>query len=232
MGVLGELGWNMQIIYDLSGRVPKLFRPPQGDVDDRVRAIAKEVFGLTTVMWTADCNDWCLEASGGSTCPGEVPGEDRASVKSAIDAALKRPKSPGVSILEHELNHVTIELFTQYYPTLNASGWKPQAVSDQFGLNWYANAVDNDDIPINVTSMVAATTLAEVQQNNQSSTNATLYGNNNNNNNNTNTSNMSGLASNNTNPPTSPNSSSSSLQWTHPPVFTLALLVVVALVCT
>ncbi len=50
--VLGELGWTMQIISDLNGgRLPKYWRPPYGDVDNRVRAIAKGVFGLETVVW-------------------------------------------------------------------------------------------------------------------------------------------------------------------------------------
>jgi peptidoglycan/xylan/chitin deacetylase (PgdA/CDA1 family) len=29
--ILGELGWTMQIIYDLSGHLPKYVRPPFGD---------------------------------------------------------------------------------------------------------------------------------------------------------------------------------------------------------
>lgn len=42
----------MQIISDLNGgRIPKFWRPPFGDVDNRVRAIAKGVFGLETVVW-------------------------------------------------------------------------------------------------------------------------------------------------------------------------------------
>ena len=50
--VLGELGWTMQIISDLNGgRLPKFWRPPYGDVDNRVRAIAKGVFNLETVVW-------------------------------------------------------------------------------------------------------------------------------------------------------------------------------------
>jgi len=36
---------------DETGLLPALYRPPQGDVDDRVRAIAREVFGLRAVMW-------------------------------------------------------------------------------------------------------------------------------------------------------------------------------------
>lgn len=48
----------------------RILRPPQGDVDNRVRAVAKYVFGLQTVMWTTelsgypiqdyDANDFCL----------------------------------------------------------------------------------------------------------------------------------------------------------------------------
>ena len=167
MGVLAELGWNMQIIYDLSGRVPQLYRPPQGDVDNRVRAIATEVFNLTAVMWNAECNDWCLDSHGHSSCPGETPGKDRKSVRHAIKQALNRPKSPGVSILEHELNPVTIGLFTQYYGQLAPMGWKPQSVSDHYGRDWYVNAVDNRDTPVNVSSMLASTSHAEVAKQNQ-----------------------------------------------------------------
>ena len=52
MEVLGDLGWVMQIIYDLSGKIPMYFRPPEGDVDNRVKAIAKYVLGMQTVLWT------------------------------------------------------------------------------------------------------------------------------------------------------------------------------------
>lgn len=171
-GVVAELGWNMQIIYDMSGRVPKLYRPPQGDVDSRVRAIAKEVFGLTAVMWNAECNDWCLEANGQSDCPGQVPGKNRATIASAIQQALDRPKSPGVSILEHELNSLTVGLFTDYYPNLATKGWKPQAVSDHYNTTWYTNAKDNTDTPTNVTSLVYSTTSLASQNSTSSSSSA------------------------------------------------------------
>lgn len=53
--VIAELGFTMQIIHDSSGgRLPKYWRPPYGDSDNRVRAIAKEVFGLTTVIWNQE----------------------------------------------------------------------------------------------------------------------------------------------------------------------------------
>lgn len=50
--VVAELGWTMQALSDLNGgRIPMYWRPPYGDVDNRVRAIAKGVFGLVTVLW-------------------------------------------------------------------------------------------------------------------------------------------------------------------------------------
>lgn len=53
--VVAELGWTMQIIHDSTGgRVPRYWRPPYGDSDNRVRAIAKEVFGLTQIMWNKE----------------------------------------------------------------------------------------------------------------------------------------------------------------------------------
>ena len=53
--VLGELGWTMKLIHDSTGgRVPKYWRPPFGDSDERVLAIAKNVFGLTTVIWNQE----------------------------------------------------------------------------------------------------------------------------------------------------------------------------------
>ena len=50
--VVAQLGWTMQIIHDSTGgRIPRYWRPPYGDCDTRVYTIAKEVFGLTTVIW-------------------------------------------------------------------------------------------------------------------------------------------------------------------------------------
>ena len=55
LGVLGQLGWTMEIIHSSTGgRLPKYWRPPYGDSDNRVNAIAREVFGLQTVIWNQE----------------------------------------------------------------------------------------------------------------------------------------------------------------------------------
>jgi chitin deacetylase len=53
--VVAELGYAMQIIHDSTGgRIPRFWRPPYGDADNRIRAIAKNIFGLTMVMWNQE----------------------------------------------------------------------------------------------------------------------------------------------------------------------------------
>lgn len=54
--VIAELGWTMEIIHNSTGgRLPKYWRPPFGDSDNRVNAIAKEIFGLKTIIWNQEC---------------------------------------------------------------------------------------------------------------------------------------------------------------------------------
>lgn len=42
----------MKVIKDVTGVTPNTFRPPYGDIDDRVRAIAAQM-GLTPIIWTS-----------------------------------------------------------------------------------------------------------------------------------------------------------------------------------
>ena len=49
-GVVAELGWTMQILTDSNyGKIPAFWRPPYGDCDNRVRAIAKEASSTSPV---------------------------------------------------------------------------------------------------------------------------------------------------------------------------------------
>jgi chitin deacetylase len=53
--LVAQFGWTMQIIYDSTGgQIPKFWRPPYGDMDLRVRAIAKEVFSLSPIVWNEE----------------------------------------------------------------------------------------------------------------------------------------------------------------------------------
>ena len=56
--VVAQLGWTLQLIYNSTGgRLCRYWRPPYGDTDVRVNAIAQEVFGLTSIVWN---NEYAL----------------------------------------------------------------------------------------------------------------------------------------------------------------------------
>lgn len=142
--VLGELGWTMQIIADLNGgRIPKYWRPPYGDVDNRVRAIAKGVFGLETVPWDKDSGDWAIST-------GQYT---RQGVDASMEGWLTGPKSPGLNILEHELNDNTINVFFDSFPKMISNGWNVRSVADAWNMDWYQNSKSNTG---DVASMAVA----------------------------------------------------------------------------
>ncbi|KAG9125692.1 hypothetical protein FRC07_006591 [Ceratobasidium sp. 392] len=131
--VLAELGWTMQIIHDSTGgRLPMYWRPPYGESDKRVRAIAYEIFGLKTVIWNDDTDDWNIGK-----------GQTLAKATAVLTKAYNGPKSPGLNILEHELTDVTVKLFMDTYPLIAKNGWKAMGVADVLGTSWYINAADN-----------------------------------------------------------------------------------------
>ena len=54
--IVAEIMWNALAIKQVIGVTPKFFRPPYGDIDDRVRAILKSL-GLHIIMWDVDSQD-------------------------------------------------------------------------------------------------------------------------------------------------------------------------------
>ncbi|GAA6064774.1 hypothetical protein JCM10212_006323 [Sporobolomyces blumeae] len=148
--LLGELGWTAQLIFDYSGLAPAYWRPPYGDVDNRVRAIAQEVFGLTTVIWNIDSDDWCLNSPG--ACPGYGPGT-LAGLEAELTSWQTGSKSPGVIGLEHESGPNTVNGFINTYAGIKKNGWDARNIPDLWDASWYQNAEDNDD-PHKDTSFV------------------------------------------------------------------------------
>ncbi|KAF9230962.1 carbohydrate esterase family 4 protein [Melanogaster broomeanus] len=146
--LLAEFGWTMLLIHNSTGgRLPRFWRPPYGDADMRVRAVAKEVFGLTTVIWNRDTNDWEL----GSTPPGITQDE----VASELQSWITGPTSPGLVILEHELSDMSVQAFVDAYPLMVSNGWNIVSLTQMDGLGSYQNA-------INSTSPVTPAQVADV----------------------------------------------------------------------
>lgn len=155
--VLGEIGWTLQIIFDLSGgRLPAYWRPPYGDADNRVRAIAKKVFGLQTVIWNHDTNDWCVTSQDTNTCGNAGPA-NQAAVTSEIKGFAASSKSPGLIILEHEITVHSVRAFSDSWSTIKAAGWDTRPIPSLFNHPWYQNAIGAFDNPIKLNSVLNAT---------------------------------------------------------------------------
>lgn len=87
-----------------------------------MRAIAKEVFGLQTVIWNEDSADWCLTEGGGSGCGDAGPTTD-AELDNEFLGWAHGPKSPGMVILQHERTTRSVGSFLRTYGGIKAAGW-------------------------------------------------------------------------------------------------------------
>lgn len=141
--VVAEIGWSLQVIYDYSGgRIPAYWRPPYGDVDNRVRDIATKVFGVKTVLWNSDTNDW------------KIPTEGKGPVEQIFDQWATGPKTVGHNTLMHEIRTATVEVFISKYDTIVNNGWKIQSIAEATNGDMYLNAKDNK-APVTQMSIAA-----------------------------------------------------------------------------
>ena len=132
--LVADLGWCIQIIHDSTGgRVPAFWRPPYGDSDNRVRAIAKEIFGLTTVIWNFDSDDWNIGNQGITL----------DTVEAKMQTLLTGPKSPGINVLEHEISPDDVTNFIYAYPLMKANNWTVKSIPEIVGKPWYQNSLNN-----------------------------------------------------------------------------------------
>jgi len=107
--VFAELYYTMRIIKDVVGVTTRCWRPPFGDVDDRVRAIAAGL-GLRTIIWADDTDDWNVQPGGS---------EPRSKIESNYQKIIKKGYDSGSTIvLTHEIRGDTMQLFQDMYPQI------------------------------------------------------------------------------------------------------------------
>ncbi|KAI8353303.1 hypothetical protein EDC96DRAFT_559466 [Choanephora cucurbitarum] len=113
--VVAELYWTLKAIKAATGVTSKCWRPPQGDVDDRVRAIAWQM-GLRTILWDEDTDDWNISGgpNGGNLSPRKVD----AKFAKWINNYKTGKDLSGHIVLEHELSRVTVNLSMFWMPKL------------------------------------------------------------------------------------------------------------------
>ena len=111
--VFAELYYTMRIIKEVLGVTPLCWRPPFGDTDDRVRAIASGL-GLRTIIWSNDTDDWDIKPDGS---------EPTASIDAHYGSIISKGKTPamntkGVIVLSHELTDNTMNEFMRQFPEI------------------------------------------------------------------------------------------------------------------
>ncbi|WFD02400.1 hypothetical protein MOBT1_001082 [Malassezia obtusa] len=106
--VFAELYYTAKIIKQVLGVTPTCWRPPYGDTDDRVRAIAYGL-GLRTILWEEDTHDWEI-APAGKASPQQID----QNYQKIID----KSKSESPIVLTHEINSQTMKEFQKMYPKI------------------------------------------------------------------------------------------------------------------
>ncbi|PVF98756.1 hypothetical protein CPB86DRAFT_784392 [Serendipita vermifera] len=128
--IVAELGWTRKAIKDVIGVTPLTFRPPYGDIDDRVRAIALAM-GMRPSIWTAsmegvapggssiqwDSQDWRVHA-------GTVPAEsNQRTFQGILDSSGQFANQSSVSysathqgvvVLQHDIYVEAVNLAIGY----------------------------------------------------------------------------------------------------------------------
>lgn len=111
--LVAEFYWTLKAIKEVTGVTPKCWRPPYGDVDDRVRSIAWQM-GMTTVIWDEDTNDWNMPGDGGGNLsPSTVDGYFEGWIEARKNGTDNKT---GHIILQHELNNSTVSMAEKWLP--------------------------------------------------------------------------------------------------------------------
>jgi peptidoglycan/xylan/chitin deacetylase (PgdA/CDA1 family) len=110
--IIAELGWTMKAIKEVLGVTPNQMRPPYGDIDDRVRAIATAM-GLTPILWTRinpgatfDTDDFNI--NGGITSAPQVL-QNWQNILGNVSSM-----NTGFIVLEHDLFQQAVDVATGY----------------------------------------------------------------------------------------------------------------------
>ncbi|RKO98718.1 hypothetical protein CXG81DRAFT_1945, partial [Caulochytrium protostelioides] len=121
--VVAELMWSGKVIEEVTGQFPRFFRPPEGEINDRVRRIANAM-GMRAILWSHDTLDW--QMNDGSQSAESVTN----TVKSWIEQKPAGPLS-----LEHDLTESCAAIAPSLLDMILAAGYDVQPAATCFGDN-------------------------------------------------------------------------------------------------
>ncbi|KAI8339582.1 hypothetical protein BC941DRAFT_420891 [Chlamydoabsidia padenii] len=147
--IVAELMWTATAIKEVTGVTPRFYRPPYGDIDDRVRSIG-HALGFTPVIWNHDTDDWKVA-------------EDKTFDEKWIDGNATKWASDAASAtvggisLEHDLYQKTVDAAIRILPTLQKA-YKVTTVGQCVGQQSYKEGSANVTTPA-VTSVTPSSSV-------------------------------------------------------------------------
>lgn len=120
-GIRRELTNSRNAIYSATGTYPRLLRPPYGDHNSRVRAVARE-FDLALVNWSIDTWDW----------------RDRnleTILSRVVDDRGNATVQHGDIILMHDTSNLSVDAAIRIMDVLMGLGFRFVTVSELFEIN-------------------------------------------------------------------------------------------------
>lgn len=109
--VFAELYYTAKSIKVVTGVTPTCWRPPFGDTDDRVRAIAAGL-GLRTILWQQDTDDWNIIPDGNQATDAIDNNYQKIFSKNGTQSPI---------VLTHEIDQYTMGEFQKMYGKLKDS---------------------------------------------------------------------------------------------------------------
>ncbi|RUP49874.1 hypothetical protein BC936DRAFT_141148 [Jimgerdemannia flammicorona] len=107
---VAEVKYTELAIREICGVTTRYFRPPYGDVDNRIRGLLKQM-SYTNVIWDLDTNDWQLPPGGRRTLA-------QVNADFAKWIAKRHSDKTGHVCLEHELSANSITAAMKNLPSL------------------------------------------------------------------------------------------------------------------
>ncbi len=140
--IVAELKYTEALIYKITGVVPTYYRPPYGDMDDRVRAIATAL-GYKAALWTSEPVRNSMDTA---------VAKDEAGRATVVNDVRKWfIDQPGFISLQHDISNFTSDVAMSILREIADAGTKfplkimpiGTCVKDQ---KWYSNQGSNGEI--------------------------------------------------------------------------------------
>jgi len=116
--VKNEISQTTDIIKEVTGYVPYLFRPPFGEYDERILRILKSEGYNYTILWTVDSHDWAQELNGVKITKDYL-----------VNRVLDNASDNGI-ILMHVGGYETINALQEIITGLKSEGYELVKVND------------------------------------------------------------------------------------------------------